>query len=545
MNPTTTNSRVVRTVSPFMLGYKPKPVETDNRLRIAAYARVSTDRDEQEFSFERQKEHFTQVISARSAEWKMVGIYADEGITGTKADKRPDFKRMVQDCRDGKIDKILVKSISRFARNTVDTLNTIRELRDMGIGVIFESENFDTLTPGGEVLLTILAAIAEQESRTMSMSIKWAYQRKFQRGDVVLHTAQQLGYRRVGMDENKQLIYEIVEEEAKIVRRIYDEFLEGVSITDICRNLEADGITTKRGKKHWHPGSVLGILQNEKYTGNAILGKTFKRDVLSKRIKSDGIENPVYYVENTHPAIIDVLTFERAKAEIQRRKEAPSTAVGSSRYTSKYPFSGLLECAECGSKLRRQIWTTGTRKKIPCWGCSNRIVNGREKCDSHHIKESVLEATYLAALNELIRNASEVTDAVKKSVAKVLDQDSPEQIETIDAKIDEIQANTLKANRAKRRFEITEEEYDRRIKEYEDQQLNLVAERKRLQENQGKYAAVYAWIKALEETALDGNAITSIDATTLKLLVERFIVKKDGIEVRFGCGVTIFKKYVV
>lgn len=545
MNPTTTNSRVVRTVSPFMLGYKPKPVETDNRLRIAAYARVSTDRDEQEFSFERQKEHFTQVISARSAEWKMVGIYADEGITGTKADKRPDFKRMVQDCRDGKIDKILVKSISRFARNTVDTLNTIRELRDMGIGVIFESENFDTLTPGGEVLLTILAAIAEQESRTMSMSIKWAYQRKFQRGDVVLHTAQQLGYRRVGMDENKQLIYEIVEEEAKIVRRIYSEFLEGVSITDICRGLEAEGITTKTGKTHWYPASVRSILQNEKYTGNAILGKTFKRDVLSKRIKSDGIENPVYYVENTHPAIIDMVTFERAKAEIQRRKEAPSAAVGSSRYTSKYPFSGLLECAECGSKLRRHVRTTGSKKKVPYWGCSNRIVNGRETCNSNHIKESVLEETYLAALNELIRNASEVTDAVKKSVAKVLDQDSPEQIDTIDAKIDEIQANTLEAHRAKRRFEITEEEYDRLIKDYENEQLRLVAERKRLQENRGKYAAVYDWIKALEQKSLDGKTITSIDATTLKLLVERFIVKEDGIEVRFGCGVTIEKKYVV
>lgn len=326
---------------------------------------------------------------------------------------------------------------------------------------------------------------------------RWAYQRKFQRGDVVLHTAQQLGYRRVGMDENKQLIYEIVEEEAKIVRRIYSEFLEGVSITDICRGLEAEGITTKAGKTHWYPASVRSILQNEKYTGNAILGKTFKRDVLSKRIKSDGIENPVYYVENTHPAIIDMLTFERAKAEIQRRKEAPSAAVGSSRYTSKYPFSGLLECAECGSKLRRHVRTTGSKKKVPYWGCSNRIVNGRETCNSNHIKESVLEETYLAALNELIRNASEVTDAVKKSVAKVLDQDSPEQIETIDAKIDEIQANTLRANRAKRRFEITEEEYDRLIKDYENEQLRLVAERKRLQENQGKYAAVNDWLKTL------------------------------------------------
>lgn len=221
------------------------------KLVVVAYARVSTEKEEQEDSFERQVSHYTTLITSKP-EWSFGGIYADPGITGTRAEKRPDFMRMIADCRAGKINKILVKSISRFARNTVDALNYIRELKELGISIYFENENIDTLTPGGEVLITILAAMAEQESRTMSTNIKWTYQKKFKNGEVILNTGLMLGYTKAGRkDEEGREIYEINEAEATIVRRIYREYLAGTTITRICRGLEEDGIPTKLGKKRW------------------------------------------------------------------------------------------------------------------------------------------------------------------------------------------------------------------------------------------------------------------------------------------------------
>ena len=290
------------------------------KMIVAAYARVSTEKEEQEDSFERQVEHYTALIKSKD-EWEFGGIYADPGITGTRAERRPDFMRMIADCRAGKINKVLVKSISRFARNTVDALNYIRELKDLGISVYFENENIDTLTPGGEVLITILAAMAEQESRTMSTNIKWTYQKKFKNGEIVLNTGLMLGYVKAGKDAEGRDAYEINEYEAAIVRRIYGEYLAGVSIHRICRGLEADGIPTKLGKKRWAYSVVQSILRNEKYTGNAILGKTYKPDVLTKYRKKNNGQAPMYYVEGTHPAIIDKEMFDMVQNEMERRKE--------------------------------------------------------------------------------------------------------------------------------------------------------------------------------------------------------------------------------
>ena len=228
--------RVVRTM-PQIAVVQIDDTPQVKKTKVAAYARVSTEKEEQEDSFERQVEHYTHLIES-NPEWTMVEVYKDPGITGTKAEKRPDFLRMIDDCRAGKIDKILVKSVSRFARNTVDALNYIRELREMNISVQFESENIDTLTPGGEVLLTILAAMAEQESRTMSYNVKWAYQKKFEKGEVTINTGLMLGYTKNGKDEDGRAVYAIVEEEAEIIRRIYREYLNGSTVTQIILGLE-------------------------------------------------------------------------------------------------------------------------------------------------------------------------------------------------------------------------------------------------------------------------------------------------------------------
>lgn len=509
------------------------------KKKVAAYARVSTDKEEQEDSFERQVEHYTHLIES-NPEWTMVEVYKDPGITGTKAEKRPDFLRMIDDCRAGKINKILVKSVSRFARNTVDALNYIRELRDMNISVQFESENIDTLTPGGEVLLTILAAMAEQESRTMSNNIKWAYQKKFEKGEVTINTGTVLGYRKaVGGG------YEIVEEEAEIVRRIFREYVSGMSVPQIARRLEADGFKTKRGSEAWRPNAVLGILKNEKYSGNAILGKTYKPDVLSKRrIRNDGTIAPMYYAENTHPAIIPKELFELAQEEIQRRKDEKEIAVGGSRYTSKYPFSGLLVCGCCGHRLRRHVRTIGSGKKVAAWGCANRITNGRAVCDSRHVSEDVLKETYRAAINDAVGNMDAIIETVKDSCQMVLVSDNHEALAEVERQIIKLQEEVLDFHRARQGYAVTEAEYNAQIEAYTDQMQQLESRRSELQSTSNKYTAFQNWLDTFKETAATGDIYDPDNAAVMKSMVEYIVVHRDRMQIHLQCGIEIKSWFV-
>lgn len=513
------------------------------KLGVAAYARVSTEKEEQEDSFERQVAHYTTLIQSKK-EWRFCGIYADPGITGTRAEKRPDFMRMIEDCRKGKIQKILVKSISRFARNTVDALNFIRELKDLGISVYFENENIDTLTPGGEVLITILAAMAEQESRTMSTNIKWSYQKKFKNGEVILNTGLMLGYTKIGKDSDGHVIYEINEAEAAIVRRIYREYLAGITITRICRGLEADGILTKLGKKKWQHSVVESILSNEKYTGDAILGKTFKPDVLTKyRMKNTG-QAPMYYAEATHPAIIDKEMFEMAKSEMQRRKDERVKAVGSSRFTSKYPFSGLLVCGECGHKLRRHVRTVGTGAKVPAWGCANRITNGRAVCDSHHVNEETLQKTYTAAISDMIEDAEEIMQAVRDSAGLVMEPDNQAALNKVEQEIIDLQNTVLELHKAKQQRSVTAADYAAQIQECSQQMRELEAKQTELQTTENRYSAVKLWLDSFEEHIQSGEIMNADDGVIMKQLVEQIIVGNDGIEVHFKCGAILEHEYV-
>lgn len=509
------------------------------KKKVAAYARVSTDKEEQEDSFERQVEHYTHLIES-NPEWTMVEVYKDPGITGTKAEKRPDFLRMIDDCRAGKINKILVKSVSRFARNTVDALNYIRELRDMNISVQFESENIDTLTPGGEVLLTILAAMAEQESRTMSNNIKWAYQKKFEKGEVTINTGTVLGYRKaVGGG------YEIVEEEAEIVRRIFREYVSGMSVPQIAHRLEADGFKTKRGSEAWRPNAVLGILKNEKYSGNAILGKTYKPDVLSKRrIRNDGTIAPMYYAENTHPAIIPKELFELAQEEIQRRKDEKEIAVGGSRYTSKYPFSGLLVCGCCGHRLRRHVRTIGSGKKVAAWGCANRITNGRAVCDSRHVSEDVLKETYRAAINDAVGNMDAIIETVKDSCQMVLVSDNHEALAEVERQIIKLQEEVLDFHRARQGYAVTEAEYNAQIDAYTDQMQQLESRRSELQSTSNKYTAFQNWLDTFKETAATGDIYDPDNAAVMKSMVEYIVVHRDRMQIHLQCGIEIKSWFV-
>ena len=517
--------RVVRRIASPDLFNMPQHTAA-KKLVVAAYARVSTEKEQQENSYERQVEHYTALIKANE-EWEFGGVYADPGISGTRAEKRPEFMRMIQDCREGKIQKILAKSISRFARNTVDTLSYIRELKELDVGVYFENENIDTLTPGGEVLLTILAAIAEQESRTISTNIKWTYQKKFQNGEVILNTANTLGYQK-GADG----AYVINEAEAEIVRRIFREYIAGISLPQICRGLETAGYTTKRGSTKWRTNAVLGILRNEKYTGNAILGKTYKPDVLSKRRYKNTGQAPLYYVENTHPAIISQEIFDLAQAEMQRRLDEKDTAAGHSRYTSKYPFSGLLVCGVCGHKLRRHVRTVGSGKQVAAWGCTNRIQNGRCVCDSRHVNEDVLERTYRAAMVDAMSSIGTVKGALNDTMIN----DSAAELYKVNDEILQIQEAVLNLHRSMQQEAVSDVVYEREIDRYSKQMAILQDRQKELRSQANQYAEAKHWLEAFEQHTLSGEAFNTDDAVVMREMVEQIVVYEDRIEIHPRCG---------
>ena len=297
------------------------------KLRVAAYCRVSTDSDEQATSYEAQIAHYTELIGKNPA-WEMAGVYADDGISGTNTRHREEFNRMIDDAMAGKIDMIVSKSISRFARNTLDCLKFIRKLKEKNIPVFFEKENLNTMDATSEVLLTIMASLAQQESQSLSQYVKLGLQYRYQQGKVQVNHNWFLGYTK---DENGQLI--IDPEQAEVVRRIYREYLEGASMTQIARGLEADGILTGAGRARWYNSTVNKILRNEKYYGDALLQKTYTRDFLTKsRVKNEGIV-PQYYVQGDHEPIISKEMFLLVQEEIARRQEGKKDASGrTSRY---------------------------------------------------------------------------------------------------------------------------------------------------------------------------------------------------------------------
>ena len=351
----------------------PKPVVGNTikkadkpKLRVAAYCRVSTDSDEQATSYEAQIEHYTDYIST-NPEWSLAGVYADDGISGTDTKKRDEFNRMIDDCNAGNIDMIITKSISRFARNTLDCLKYIRKLKDINIPVYFEKESINTMDAKGEVLLTIMASLAQQESQSLSQNVKLGLQYRYQQGKVQVNHNRFLGYTK---DEDGNLV--IDPEQAEVVRRIYREYLSGYSMDGIAKGLESDGILTGAGKKKWYPTTVKKILMNEKYYGDALLQKTYTTDFLSKkRVRNTGIV-PQYYVENDHEAIIPKELYLLVQEEMFRRKSVKGADGSKTCYSGKHYFSQIVVCGECGEFYRRVHWSNHG-KKVVMWRCKKRM----------------------------------------------------------------------------------------------------------------------------------------------------------------------------
>ena len=367
--------------------------------RVAAYCRVSTDREEQEHSFETQKAMYTEMIMMKPT-WQMAGIYADEGITGTVAKKRPGFMKMIEDCRKGKIDMIVTKSVSRFSRNNLDCLMYVRELKQLGIPIIFEKEGINTIQVSSELLLTLFGALSQAESESISMNVKLGIRQSLKNGNVRFSYKTFLGYRK-GVDGQP----EIVPEQADIVRRIYNDFLAGATYLEIAKRLTEENVPTMDGGNRWFSERIKSILKNEKYKGDALLQKTYITDPISKRVKKNNGELPMYYVENSHPAIIERRIFDKVQEEIARRagkKKVKQTGTKTElgRYSGKYALTELLYCGECGTPYRRCTWSRNGKKKI-VWRCVSRLDYGKKYCkNSPSVEESRLHNAIAAAITK-------------------------------------------------------------------------------------------------------------------------------------------------
>lgn len=454
------------------------------KKKVAAYARVSTELEEQENSYEAQVEYYTEHIK-NNPDWELAGIYADRGISGTSTKRRESFNRMIEDAKAGKIDIILTKSISRFARNTVDALRTVRELRTVGCEVVFEKEGLSSFNPQGDTVMTIMANLAEEESRSISENVKWGQRRSMQAGNVSMTYNRFLGYRK-GPDGKP----EIDPEEAEIVREIYQMFLDGITINNIAKDLTKRKIPTPAKKEKWAPSTVRSILSNEKYKGDALRQKTYTVDYLTKTVRKNNGELKQYYITNSHPAIIDEDTFELVQMELASRAQDKRCLGNNS------PFSAKIICGDCGGFYGHKISHSGKPYQKDIWYCNHRF-NGDKKCKTPIIPEKDLINAYLSALGQILAQKEDI-------------------LADCHARIN----NAERVTEKRKAREVAEEMLQKQISEIQD----LVHENARKTQDQGKYYSKYSKLyKAIEnQKAL----VSNLKSDELKLIAEREILRR-------------------
>ena len=412
---------------PRVIIIPPKPelqqtAAVTKQLRVAAYCRVSTKEEEQASSYEAQCEYYTDKIMSNK-EWTMAGIFADEGITGTSTKKRTEFLRMIRQCKQKKIDLILTKSIQRFARNTLDCINYTRILRQLGIGVLFEKENINSLPPDSEFMITMYGAMAQSESESISGNIRRGRQMHAKVGTLKVPC-----YRLYGYEKDADGKFRVIPEQAKIVRELYKRYESGASLRNLQDWLEENQIKTVLGESKWTTTSIKSILTNEKYCGDVLLQKTFIQDCISKKVIKNTGQLPMYLIQNHHEAIIPRDRFDAVQVELARRKTLTnstkkSAPTGMSRYSGKYALSGLLFCGECGTAYRRVVWTQHGEKRA-VWRCSSRLDYGKKYCkESPTLDESPLQQAVLAAINASMSGckvlADQLVDAMEQELAPV------------------------------------------------------------------------------------------------------------------------------
>lgn len=507
------------------------------QLRVAAYCRVSTKEEDQLNSYEAQKNYYTDKIMENKA-WTMADIFADEGITGTSAKKRADFMRMMKWCKQGKIDLILTKSVSRFARNTVDCLNYVRMLKAQGIAVYFEKENINSMDESTELMLTMMGAFAQAESESISGNIQAGKRYAMQRGEAT-HYHNLYAYEK-GPDGNPQ----IIPKQAEIVREIYQKYLHGDSLNMIRKDLEERHIPNARGGATWTHTAVRGILSNEKYAGDVLMQKTFQQDCIShKTIRNTG-QRTMYLVPDYHEAIIDRKTYNAVQTELARRNALKgntqkSTPSGRSCYTPKYALSDRLICGECGTLYRRCTWVNRGKKHI-VWRCISRFDYGKKYChDSPSVDEQQLQQAILRAINIVMSEKPALVRQVAENLQVVIRPSRSEELtvaeidrelETLAQEFDATFATAASGNSA---------DYSEHFKTIFAQQAELKAKRAELKQQQAEDAELTSHMKLAADTLEQaGTAITKWDEYQIRALVESVrILSKDEVLVRLKSGI--------
>ena len=497
--------------------------EEKPKLRVAAYCRVSTDSDEQATSYDAQIEHYTAYINGHP-DWTLAGIYADDGISGTNTKKREEFNRMIDECMAGSIDMVITKSISRFARNTLDCLKYIRQLKEKSIPVFFEKENINSMDSKGEVMLTIMASLAQQESQSLSQNVKLGLQYRYQQGEIQVNCNRFLGFTK---DENKRLI--VVPEEAEIIKRIYREYLEGASMLKIKRGLEADGILNGAGNEKWHTSNINQILRNEKYIGDALLQKTYTTDFLTKtRVKNHGVV-PQYYVENSHEAIIPREIFMQVQEELIQRRIVHTSPNGKNRtFSCIHCFSNIIFCGSCGEVFRRVHWNNRGKKSV-VWRCVSRLENTGLFCEARTVLESTLEQVMVTAINQALCEKDQFLITLQKNIETVICHKNSHTLTAIDKRLTELQAELLKLASSKADYEkVGDEIYRLRDEKQKAQVENLGRD-----ELQKRITDMSAFLKE------QSIALVQYDESLVRRLIEKVTVYEDKFIVEFKSGVTV------
>ena len=495
------------------------------KLRVAAYCRVSTDSDEQATSYETQIDHYTAYINGHP-DWTLAGVFADDGISGTNTKKRDEFNRMIDECMAGNIDMIVTKSISRFARNTLDCLKYIRQLKDKNIPVYFEKESINTMDAKGEVLITIMASLAQQESQSLSQNVKLGLQYRYQQGKVTVNCNRFLGYTK---GNDGKLV--IDPEQAEVVKRIYREYLEGSSMDKISAGLEADGILTGAGKEKWHTSTINKILRNEKYMGDALLQKTYTTDFLTKkRIRNNGTV-PQYYVEDDHEAIIPKELFMQVQEELVRRRVVHKSPSGRKRtYSCNHCFAQMVVCGECGELYRRVHWNNHGCKSI-VWRCISRLepTSAEKNCTNRTVNELLLQEITVKAFNQILTERDIFLKTLQQNIAKAVVSADTLSPGGIQARLEELQKELIKKANNKQDYDAIADEIFRLRDQKEQSELDTHHREEAMNR-----------IKELQDfIAGQETDITEFDEALVKKLIEKITVFTEHFTVEFKSGITI------
>ena len=493
------------------------PSATVRRRRVAGYARVSTDSDEQFTSYEAQVDYYTKFIQSKP-EWKFIKVYTDEGISGTNTKHREGFKAMVSDALAGKIDLIVTKSVSRFARNTVDSLVTIRKLKENGVECYFEKEGIYTFDGKGELLITIMSSLAQEESRSISENITWGQRKRFSDGKVSMPYKRFLGYKK---GENGYPV--IVEKEASIVKLIYRLFLDGKTSSGICKYLESVNIQSPGGSSKWSKTTVESILTNEKYKGDALLQKKFTVDFLQKKMKTNEGEVPQYYVEGSHPAIIEPDEWDQVQVEFVRRKQLGRA------YSGKSVLSTKLVCADCGGYYGQKVWHSTDRYRRVIWQCNSKFDN-EKRCGTPVLDTDTIQAMFIKAYNQLMHKQTQVIadcELMRRSLMdfNVLNAEIAHQLEETEIVAEMVKAAVKENASTVQSQDEYLKKYNNLNKRYEDgvSKLEKLKAERTLRQQQDK--AMSLFIRTLKKNPL---VLDKWDDTIWTVMVEKGIIHRDG-----------------